>query len=384
MLKIILLSCIAVCLINTAYAQKHFQVSVKLDSSINPKMIKYQYNDGKTLQFFPDTFNNNRKVVLQGTYYSTYASFNISYIDKNNDYYLSDFFIGDKNASIDFFYKPNPNQLLLYDRIDNARPIYDTVTNKTYRELTHFNSVENLAVYDFYRKNKEQLNTNDSLRKVYLQMIKLVDIRSMQFLKNYSDDYFSFWYFINNINKRAFRTDTAYLKEQLAYFKSTFPEKYTQSIEGIEFIKTCEGVINPLKTNEKAPPFTVKTIDGKSISLTNLKGKYVLLDFWATWCAPCMQEVPFIKDIRKNYTQNKLAIIGISQDRDFNRLKQVIKQHGMNWVHYYDKETEISRLYGIDEFPTLILLNDRGKIIYKSDHIKDDKVEIPKLLKGLI
>lgn len=360
-------------------AQKHFQVTVKLDSSIVPKRVSYQYNDGKMIKFFDGS--GKRQLVLNGTYFSTYASFSISYLNWDNVYYLSNFFIGDKNASIDFYYKPNIDQILLYKNVKNVRPIYDTVTNKTYRELTHFNRAENLAIYNFTLKN--QLNGNDSLENLYLQMIKSVDKRSMQFLKRYPYDYFSFWYFRNNIVKEQLKNDTAYLREQIAYFKSTFPKKYTESIEGREFLKTNERILHPLKVDKAAPGFSVKTIDGKSISLAGLKGKYVLLDFWATWCAPCMREVPFIKTVRKKYAQDKLTIIGISQDRNLAKLKQVIKQQGMNWVHYYDGETEISRLYGINEFPTLILLDDQGKIIYKSGHIKNDRIEIPKLLEDL-
>ncbi len=139
-----------------------------------------------------------------------------------------------------------------------------------------------------------------------------------------------------------------------------------------------------MQQDQKAPAFNIKAIDGKTISLAKLKGKYVLLDFWATWCGPCMAEMPFIKEIRKNYASDKLVMIGISQDHDFKKLKQVIKQQCMNWLHFFDKEADISRLYGVDAFPTLILLNEEGKIIYKSDYQKDDKVEIPKLLSGLI
>ncbi|RYX82497.1 TlpA family protein disulfide reductase, partial [bacterium] len=351
---------------HAVFAQKHFQVTVNLDSSIVPEKVSYQYNDGKIVKFFDGS--SKRQLVLKGTYFSAYASFNISYITKDNVYYLTDFFVDDKNASIDFYYKPNIDQILLYKNVKNARPIYDTVTNKTYRELTHFNRAENLAIYNFIQKN--QLDGNDSLRNRYLQMIKSVDKRSMQFLKRYPNDYFSFWYFKNNIVKEQFKNDTAYLKEQITYFKQAFPKKFTESIEGREFIKTNERILHPLKADKAAPAFSIKTIDGKNISLASLKGRYVLLDFWATWCAPCMRDVPFIKTVRKRYAPDKLIIIGISQDRNLAKLKQVIKQQGMNWVHYYDGETEISKLYGINEFPTLILLDDKGKIIYKSGHIK--------------
>jgi peroxiredoxin len=364
-------------------AQKHFQITVKLDNGIDPQRVQCHYNNGKDLVFYRDVFKNSRQTVLKGTYYSKYASFSIYYLNKDTVYYISDFFLGEKPANITFHYKPNPEQLLLYSHINNARPVYDTVTNKTYRDLSRYNKAEGLANYAFYQKNKDQLGSSDSLMKVYKQNTRSLDRRSMRFLKNHSDDYFSFWLFKNDIATRSMK-DMAYCAELMTYFKSTFPAKYTTSIEGREFIKTLEGVVHPLQQDQKAPAFTIKTIDSKNISLAKLKGKYVLLDFWATWCGPCMAEMPFIKSLMKNYAADKLVIIGISQDHDLKKLKLVVKQQNMNWLQFFDKETDISRLYGVTSFPTLILLDDQGKIIYKSDYQKDDKIEIPKLLSGLI
>jgi len=143
-------------------------------------------------------------------------------------------------------------------------------------------------------------------------------------------------------------------------------------------------VINPLKVGEKAPEFNIVTIDGRKLNLNELKGKYVLLDFWATWCAPCMAEIPFIKEMRQKYPENKLAIIGISQDRDSQKMVDAVKRLDMNWLHYYDVNYEFSKNYGVNNFPTLVLLDQQGTVIYESDLEKDDKETLPKALSIIV
>ncbi len=374
----ILITCIY--FTQTVFAQKHFEVTIKLDSSIVPQKMTYNYDDGQKTVALTDSAKT-RKIVLKGDYFSIMASLNVSYIDKAGTWYYTTFFISDKPAQIDLCYKPNINQLLLHTLLVNARDINDTTTNHINREMIHYNRDQYMANYRFYQNNKVQLGSNDSLRKVYQQMIRSVHLRAMDFLKKYPDDYYSFWYFEHNISTvKESKPDTAYLKLQLAYLKSAFPKKFTQSFEGRQLIKHYERAIAPQQLTINAPPFTLKTIDGKTIKLADLTGKIVLIDFWATWCAPCMAEIPFIKSIRDRYPQDKLVIIGISRDNELGKLKKVVNDQAMNWYHFFDNKTDICLLYGIDTFPTLILLNKEGKIIYRSDYIKDDTKELEKVL----
>ena len=307
MLKSIFLFAITFFFINMATAQKSFDITVRLDSSINPQKVKYQYYDGKNIIFFPDTFSNRRVVKLEQEYYSPLASFTISYTDGTKITYSDNFFISDKPASIDFYFKPNNENKLNYSTIVNASPIYDTVNNVTWRKLKAFMidtamAKEN-AAFDHFLAQNPNFNKNDSIRNVFDSFYKSHLNRSMLFLKKYPDDYFSFWYFTQQVVQvnRALGHDTGYLKEQLAYLKSVFPAKYTENIEGKTLIQAYNAVIYPIMLNKAAPLFNVTAIDGKKINLSAFKGKYVLLDFWATCCAPCMAELPFIKEIRKKY-----------------------------------------------------------------------------------
>lgn len=368
------------------FAQKRFDITIRLDSSINPQSVHYQYYNGKNLTFVPDTFGNVRTVNLKGEYFSPLVSVNISYSDPSKTYYGNDFFINDKPALINLYFKPNKENMLNYRTAANAYRIYDTTSNEVWRKLKSFTMNESDSLVLFFDRNKKGFQGNDSLTRVFNRIYKGMHQRAMLFLKDYPDDYFSFWYFYQQVAKPSFdyfKNDTAYLKSQLAYVKSVFPPKFTESIEGKEIIKTYEAIINPLKINENVPAFSVTTLDGKKISLSVFKGKYVLLDFWATWCAPCMAELPFIKEIRKSNDPDKFVIIGISQDRDIRKLIATVKKESMDWLHFHDLNGEISRLYGVGRFPTLILLNKDGKMIYESDLETEDKDALPKVLARL-
>jgi thiol-disulfide isomerase/thioredoxin len=369
---------------HNALAQKKLHVTVNLDQSIDPKKVTYYYNDGQRTVFFNDTLK--RQVIVKGVYFSTIASFHIGYVAKDAVYYMGDFFIDDKRAEITLRFKPNIDQLLYYDNLHNARPIYDTRSNTTYKKLTDYNKPQNLALWRFAQENKGKMAETNSLGRKYYAMLKAVNLRAMNFLKQHANDYFSFWHFANNFcGQDVIKDDPEYLKYLITYFKTTFPAKYTQSYEGRELLAKLENTASSATAiNKKALPFTIKTLDNKVLTLNNLRGKYVLLNFWATWCGPCMAEIPFIKQIRKSYADDKLAIIGISQDVDVKPLKRVISERGLNWMQYYDRQKLVSTLYKVNDFPTLVLLDREGKIVYRSSNTAQDSIEIPKLLQSAL
>ena len=139
----------------------------------------------------------------------------------------------------------------------------------------------------------------------------------------------------------------------------------------------------PLVMNQPVPMFTVTGVDGKQISLSQLKGRYVLLDFWATWCGPCMAEMPFVKDIRKKYPAEKLAMVGISADTGKEQLLAGIRKKTLTWPQYLDSGTKIGTLYSVASIPTMILLDKEGKMIFHSANLQSDPNTLSKLLENV-
>jgi thiol-disulfide isomerase/thioredoxin len=110
-----------------------------------------------------------------------------------------------------------------------------------------------------------------------------------------------------------------------------------------------------------------QAVDGQAVSLKNLRGKVVLVDFWATWCGPCMREAPNVVATYKQLRDHGFEIVGISLDQDLGRVRAVTEQMGMTWPQYCDGkgwQNEISSQYGIQAIPTTWILDKRGYVRY--------------------
>jgi thiol-disulfide isomerase/thioredoxin len=117
------------------------------------------------------------------------------------------------------------------------------------------------------------------------------------------------------------------------------------------------------------PDFTQKAPDGSEISLSDLRGKVVLIDFWASWCGPCRRENPNVVRLYEKYRDKGFEIIGVSLDRSRDRWLQAIDQDGLDWLHVSDLkywQNEVAQLYNVSAIPKTFLLDAEGKIIGKN------------------
>ena len=115
-----------------------------------------------------------------------------------------------------------------------------------------------------------------------------------------------------------------------------------------------------------APDFSQKTPAGETMNLSDLRGKVVLVDFWASWCGPCRRENPNVKKVYEKYKDKGFAILGVSLDRNKASWEKAIEQDQLSWHHVSDLKgwkNEVAQLYKVSSIPHTFLLDQEGKII---------------------
>lgn len=124
---------------------------------------------------------------------------------------------------------------------------------------------------------------------------------------------------------------------------------------------------------EIAPDFEKVDKDGKPVRLSDLRGKYVLLDFWGSWCGPCRASHPHLKELQAHYAPQGLEVINIASENGRNARKiwlKAIEEDGMTWTQILNNEgkekCDVVSLFGITAFPTKVLIDPEGKIIVKA------------------
>jgi thiol-disulfide isomerase/thioredoxin len=115
-----------------------------------------------------------------------------------------------------------------------------------------------------------------------------------------------------------------------------------------------------LSLHKMAPAFTVTALDGSKFNLDAMGGRVVLIDFWATWCGPCNEELPHLKKIAREFTGQPLIIISVSWDSDETKWKNFINKNEMTWVQYRDFEHVLSKNFGVEAIPHYFTIDSDG------------------------
>lgn len=138
--------------------------------------------------------------------------------------------------------------------------------------------------------------------------------------------------------------------------------KYTKSMQA------TAKQLGPLVEGAMAPDIKLKTPAGDSLALSSLRGKVVLIDFWASWCGPCRKENPNVRRIYEKYKDQGFEIYGVSLDNNASRWNDAIAKDGLTWKHVSDLagwQSSAAKLYGVRSIPATFLLDKEGRI-YKS------------------
>lgn len=136
--------------------------------------------------------------------------------------------------------------------------------------------------------------------------------------------------------------------------------------------------------SSKAKDFSQPGVDGKPVSLSSFRGKYVLLDFWASWCKPCRQDNPNIVKAYNEFKDKNFTVFGVSLDQNRDSWLQAVEQDGLTWTHASDLKfwnNEAAVLYGVQSIPANFLIDPQGNIIAQDLHGEELVATLRKFLK---
>lgn len=148
--------------------------------------------------------------------------------------------------------------------------------------------------------------------------------------------------------------------------------KISPALADCPYVKDLDGIIRQLENvqiGKVAPAFSLPDTAGVSVSLSDFRGKYVLLDFWASWCPPCRRENPNVVKAFNEYKDKNFTVVGISLDKDKDKWLKAIADDHLTWTHLSDLkywDSEIPALYGVRGIPANVLLDPEGVIIAKN------------------
>ncbi len=185
---------------------------------------------------------------------------------------------------------------------------------------------------------------------------------------------------IQEINKNLNKTETIRLIQRVGGYDPDYKEmtelfkkldkNVKKSNEGKIFERYLKNLQN-VSIGKKAPGITQFDLDGNPYSLQDLKGKYVLIDFWASWCPPCRAENPNLVKTYAQFKDKNFEILGVSFDKDFNNWKKAVQDDNLTWKHISDLQhwnNGAATVYGIKAIPQNVLVDPNGIIIGRNLH----------------
>ncbi len=133
-------------------------------------------------------------------------------------------------------------------------------------------------------------------------------------------------------------------------------------------ILSCNKIVDTnLSPGQPAPAFKLQDLSGKIHQLSDYKGKVVVLNFWASWCGPCIQEMPALSELQKNYADKGLKVISIAVDDQKETLLDVKTKVNIDFPVLLDSKSEIKNKYKISGFPETFIINREGKLVLFND-----------------
>lgn len=347
------------------WAQSHVNLTINF-SGIDKEKLFIDFDDGTDLNTI-DLQKGDSSIQINKPVYTPYPRISMYYDQK----FSNIFFIKDTVAILNLYYEENDSNSSFYsdNNVNISEDIYDTVFNKRYHDLRKDQMKEQLKLRNLLQNHGHEIQNNDSIKYELSNIIKDLNAKSMDFLAPYANEFFSFYYFKAQIllpSSNFIGNDPEYYSTLLEYYNTVFPEEFKNTGEGKKIASDIQKKITPvfLKEGESMPETNFKDIYGNDISFKNQGEGYILLDFWASWCPPCIRQIPDLKKLKDEFSEDRLKIIGISIDSDSSSFINSVNEHSMDWLHSWDRGGLESSKLEINSIPRIVILDKNAKIVY--------------------
>lgn len=341
-----------------AKGEKRFYTKIVFPASIKLEDINIQYHNG--FQLIPFTISSKSHTIdISDVYYTKYVQLIINYNRKGSKNSSSSYFL-ERISEVDYIMNPDEN--LYSTKLLGAYNIKDMGEDKFYL----FANKEIELLDKFITINGQNLDDSLLFRK-YVELDAAVQGKKLEFIQNHSDLYYSLWTF-----REQFVSNTNYKIDSLyTVYKKYFSKKYFKTFEAKQIVSILNGRSNSF-VGKPAPLFSAKDIYGNSIKLSELKSKnYIILNFWASWCIPCMEEMPILDSIYNLFSKKNIVIISESQDRNKEKCLRAIEKYHMSWINIINDPFVYSAYGNNPGLPQVYLIDKRGVIIYSRSQEKD-------------
>lgn len=355
---------------NYTFSQDIFHLSIRFGENVSSKDVRILYDNGKKES---EINCKQNKIMISDTLFSIYAKIIFKLSDKNKvgaPTTIRYFLVPKGYSEIIMFSKNHPPNDSIYFALKNVLDLkkegednYKIFIKKEEESFSKFKIV-----------NAEALKNNEvTAISKYSKLHQNLLLRTYQFVKENPDFFYSFILFDEKLRYSNLETDSL-----INLYNESFSDSIKESWLGLKISTFLEA--KNLKAGSISPSINEFDLNGDQIRLK--KDKKILIFFWATWCKPCLEEMPEIKRIRETFSEDQLEIIGVSLDKNKEMVKKFVSDSKMNWINIIGSQDIINKFI-VTGIPEVFLIIN-GKIAYSRREEPQDNInKLPVLNKKL-